>query len=101
MRFSLAASTALALTVIASGCDGTPSPEVPVDMAARLEGLAANVDPVRNRFANSAMVHAMLALPARETEREALLFGLAVAEQVLYSGRLDQAAEMLSTLLIE
>ncbi|MGY8797981.1 MAG: CRTAC1 family protein [Longimicrobiales bacterium] len=97
----LAAPTALVLMLIASGCDGTPAGEVPVDMVARLEGLAASVDPVRNRFANSAMVDAMLALPARETEREALLFQLAVAEQVLYSGRLDEAAEMLSTLLVE
>jgi len=72
--------------------------EAPFDMAAYLEEAASQVDPVKNRFANSALLQAMQALPPRTNERERLLFQLAFAEQTLYAGRLEQAIDLLESL---
>ena len=60
-------------------------------MAARLERLAADVDPVRNRFANAAMIAAMEALPPRTNGRDSLVFRSALAEQRLYAGLLEES----------
>ncbi len=90
---------ALAAAVLLGGCEAAGPP--PESMAARLERLAETVDPVRNRFANSAMIEAMQALPPRQTERERLLFRLALAEQTMYAGRLDEAIEMLESLRLD
>ena len=62
-----------------------PEADAAFDMAAYLEETAAGVDPVRNRFANSALLEAMEALPARTNDRDRLLFRLAKAEQTLYA----------------
>ncbi|HIE60640.1 MAG TPA: hypothetical protein EYQ02_02855, partial [Microbacterium sp.] len=72
--------------------------EAPFDMVAYLEEAASQVDPVKNRFANSALLQAMQALPPRTNERERLLFQLAFAEQTLYAGRLEQAIDQLEAL---
>ena len=72
--------------------------EAPFDMAAYLEDMAFTVDPVRNRFANSALLQVMEALPPRTNDRERLLFQLAIAEQTLYAGRLEDAISRLEAL---
>jgi hypothetical protein len=85
------------LLSMAACVDGPAAGSGP-SMVERLDQLAETVDPMRNRFANSAMVSAMEALPPRQTEREALLFRLALAEQRLYAGRLDEAIRDLESL---
>ncbi|MCH9009447.1 MAG: VCBS repeat-containing protein, partial [Chloroflexi bacterium] len=84
--------------VLAGAACASPDADAPFDMAAYLEEAAAGVDPVRNRFANSALLEAMEALPARTNERDRLLFRLAMAEQTLYAGRLEAAIELLESL---
>ena len=43
--------------------------EAPFDMAAYLEDMAVTVDPVRNRFANSALLQVMELLPSHTCDR--------------------------------
>lgn len=97
-RAILAAMTLAA----APGC-GTESADPPADfdMPEYLAEMATSVDPTRNRFANTALLDAMLALPPRSTDRERLLFRLAVAEQTLYAGRVADAVAQLDSLLTQ
>ena len=85
------------LALAAVACS-SPEAEAPFDMAAYLDAAVVGVDPVKNRFANSALLEAMEALPARTNDRERMLFRLAIAEQTLYAGRLETAIELLESL---
>ncbi len=94
------AALAVAAWALTSGC---APPERGADaggsdIRARLQALADAPDPVRNRFANTAMLEAMRALPPRASEREELLFRLALAEQTMYAGELDEAIRLLNAL---
>ena len=91
----------LLATAVAACGDGGESGSAAETMPERLERLAIEVNPIRNRFANTALVDAIAATPVPADPPGRFGRSLALAEQILYSGQLDEAVAMLTALRVE
>jgi FG-GAP-like repeat/ASPIC and UnbV len=97
-------STTMVLVCLSWACDTVAPQDVPdgtLAMVERLAPLSLETDPERNRFANEAIVQALLQAPRPTRADNRLLFDRQVAEQLLYAGRHREAIERFTVLLEE